>query len=811
MIENIEQIVRGLNPRQREAVECLEGPLLIMAGAGSGKTKVLVSRIANLLAHGVPPYRILAITFTNKAAAEMKERTEKLIGPLAKNVWLGTFHSFCARLLRFEADNLTGYQRNFVIYDEADAAALIKQCLKEMNLDDKQYRPRDVKSAISGAKNRLMSPGAMGDAAVNFHQKKISEIYDLYQEKLKKNNAMDFDDLLMVTVDLLKNNQEVRERYQERYQYILIDEYQDTNGAQYRITKSLVGPAHNICVVGDSDQSIYGWRGADMRNILGFEKDYREARVILLEQNYRSTKTILEAANAVIANNEARKPKNLWTENAGGEKLTLYKAVDERDESNFITREVTRQHSLFRVPYGQMAVLYRTNAQSRVIEEGFLKAGIAYAMVGGLRFYDRKEIKDLLAYLRVVFNPADDVSLRRIINVPRRGIGETTMSRVADYAVNEELTIFDVISSEEYLTEAGVSAKARKTFDDFAGKIFDLIGAMNELPLSEFIQEVLDSSGYIEALEEEESVENEARIENLKEFISVAKDYEAQMGESDEPELEGFLSHVSLISDLDTANMEEDRVTLMTLHAAKGLEFPIVFMAGMEEGIFPHSNSLLEEDKLEEERRACYVGITRAKKKLYLTHAGQRMLFGRTSYNPPSRFLGEIPDSCVEAISARRVGAFNRREPYGGGRYGQNMPSRGEYGQSAYSSQSAQRPQNRQTSMTGSANNILSAMNRSKKTEYHTGGNHGSNFISSEFADRHPGTPGVPSVSTQKPLIKPNAAESWQAGDKAKHNLWGVGTVVGVKGNGQDAELTVAFPDQGIKKLMVKYAPIQKV
>ena len=345
MIENIEQIVRGLNPRQREAVECLEGPLLIMAGAGSGKTKVLVSRIANLLAHGVPPYRILAITFTNKAAAEMKERTEKLIGPLAKNVWLGTFHSFCARLLRFEADNLTGYQRNFVIYDETDAAALIKQCLKEMNLDDKQYRPRDVKSAISGAKNRLMSPGAMGDAAVNFHQKKISEIYELYQEKLKKNNAMDFDDLLMVTVDLLKNNQEVRERYQERYQYILIDEYQDTNGAQYRITRSLVGPAHNICVVGDSDQSIYGWRGADMRNILGFEKDYREARVILLEQNYRSTKTILEAANAVIANNEARKPKNLWTENAGGEKLTLYKAVDERDESNFITREVTRQHS----------------------------------------------------------------------------------------------------------------------------------------------------------------------------------------------------------------------------------------------------------------------------------------------------------------------------------------------------------------------------------------------------------------------------------------------------------------------------------
>lgn len=810
-MDSIEQIVRGLNPRQREAVECLEGPLLIMAGAGSGKTKVLVSRIANLLAHGVPPYRILAITFTNKAAAEMKERTEKLIGPMAKNVWLGTFHSFCARLLRLEADNLAGYQRNFVIYDETDAATLIRQCLKEMNLDDKQYRPRDVKGAISGAKNRLMSPGAMGDAAVNFHQKKISEVYELYQEKLKKNNAMDFDDLLMVTVDLLKNNKEVRERYQERYQYILIDEYQDTNGAQYRITRSLVGPARNICVVGDSDQSIYGWRGADMQNILGFEKDYREAKVILLEQNYRSTKIILEAANAVIANNETRKPKKLWTENTGGEKITAYKAVDERDEASFITREITRQHSLFRVPYGDMAVLYRTNAQSRVIEEGFLKAGMAYTMVGGLRFYDRKEIKDLLAYLRVIFNPADDVSLRRIINVPRRGIGETTMGKVADYALNEGLALFDVISSDELLAEAGVSGKARKTFDEFSGKVFDLIGSMNELPLSEFIQEVLDSSGYIQELEKDESVESESRIENLKEFISVAKDYEAQSQDTDEPELEGFLSHVSLISDLDTANMEEDRVTLMTLHAAKGLEFPVVFMAGMEEGIFPHANSLLEKDKLEEERRACYVGITRAKKKLYLTHAGQRMLFGRTSYNPPSRFMAEIPDSCVEAISARRVGAFNRREPYGGERFGQNLPSRGEYGQSYYGDQSGSRPQTRQSSMAGSASSILDAMNRRGKTEYHTGGNHGSNFISSEYADRRPGTPGVPKAFSARTLIKPDAEKIWQAGDKAKHNLWGTGTVVSVKGTGQEAELTVAFPDAGVKKLLVKYAPIQKV
>lgn len=810
-MDSIEQIVRGLNPRQREAVECLEGPLLIMAGAGSGKTKVLVSRIANLLAHGVPPYRILAITFTNKAAKEMKERTEKLIGPMAKNVWLGTFHSFCARLLRFEADNLAGYQRNFVIYDESDAAALIKQCLKEMNLDDKQYRPRDVKGAISGAKNRLMSPGAMGDAAVNFHQKKISEVYELYQEKLKKNNAMDFDDLLMVTVDLLKNNKEVRERYQERYQYILIDEYQDTNGAQYRITRSLVGPARNICVVGDSDQSIYGWRGADMQNILGFEKDYREAKVILLEQNYRSTRTILEAANAVIANNETRKPKKLWTENTGGEKITAYKAADERDEANFIIREVTRQHTLFRVSYGDMAVLYRTNAQSRVIEEGFLKAGIAYTMVGGLRFYDRKEIKDLLAYLRMIFNPADDVSLRRIINVPRRGIGETTMGKVADYALNEGLTLFDVISSDELLAEAGVSGKARKTFDEFSGKVFDLIGSMNELPLSEFIQEVLDSSGYIQELEKDESVESKSRIENLKEFISVAKDYEAQSQDTDEPGLEGFLSHVSLISDLDTANMEEDRVTLMTLHAAKGLEFPVVFMAGMEEGIFPHANSLLEEDKLEEERRACYVGITRAKKKLYLTHAGQRMLFGRTSYNPPSRFMAEIPDSCVEAISARRVGAFNRREPYGGLRFGQNLPSGGEYGQSYHGDRSGSGLQTRQSSMAGSASSILDAMNRRGKTEYHTGGNHGSNFISSEYADRRPGTPGVPKVFSARPLIKPDVEKIWQAGDKAKHNLWGTGTVVSVKGTGQEAELTVAFPDAGVKKLMVKYAPIQKV
>lgn len=385
------------------------------------------------------------------------------------------------------------------------------------------------------------------------------------------------------------------------------------------------------------------------------------------------------------------------------------------------------------------------------------------------------------------------------------------MGKVADYALNEGLTLFDVISSDELLAEAGVSGKARKTFDEFSGKVFDLIGSMNELPLSEFIQEVLDSSGYIQELEKDESVESESRIENLKEFISVAKDYEAQSQDTDEPELEGFLSHVSLISDLDTANMEEDRVTLMTLHAAKGLEFPVVFMAGMEEGIFPHANSLLEEDKLEEERRACYVGITRAKKKLYLTHAGQRMLFGRTSYNPPSRFMAEIPDSCVEAISARRVGAFNRREPYGGERFGQNLPSRGGYGQYAYGGQSSFRSQNRSSSMAGSASSILNAMNRSEKNEYHTGGNHGSNFISSEYAGRRPGTPGVPEVSAARPLIKPDAEKIWRAGDKAKHNLWGTGTVVSVKGTGQEAELTVAFPDAGVKKLMVKYAPIQKV
>ena len=752
-------IYEGLNPAQAQAVAHTEGPLLIMAGAGSGKTKVLTCKIANLLDKGISPYNILAITFTNKAATEMRERVDRMIGEKAKSVWLSTFHSFCAKFLRFEIEALGIYKQNFVIYDTQDAQTLIKNCLKELNLDEKQYAPYSVQSAISNAKNMMLTPDDYARDATDFFARKVAEIYNLYQKNLIENNALDFDDLLMLAVKVLKENEMVRQKYQQRFRYILVDEYQDTNGAQYQLTSLLAGMYRNLCVVGDADQSIYGWRGADIRNIMDFEKDYPEATVIKLEQNYRSTKTILNAANMVIEHNLDRKPKKLWTDNPQGDKIIHYTANDERDESKFITEEAVKQKTLFNVSYGDMAVLYRTNAQSRALEEGFMRAGVPYTMVGGLKFYDRKEIKDILAYLRVIYNPEDTISLKRIINVPKRSLGNVTMEKLAEFAQMYNMTLFDAVSAPE---TAPITPKAKQSLANFAEFILTMLNESTRLSVHDLIEQVMEKSGYIAELEKEHTVENQTRLENIKELLSVAKDFERT---NEEPTLENFLSNVSLVSDIDNADMEDDRVTLMTMHAAKGLEFPVVFLAGMEEGLFPHSRTLMNEAEIEEERRTCYVGITRAERKLYITNAKSRMIFGRAVSYEPSRFISEIPIEFLDEREAKNPFAFGmeaKSNMYGG--YKSPMQNR----------------------------TIL-------------GGN-----LSSDKPNSLLGARKTPTMKSNANVIRPDLFIKWKVGDKAKHNKWGIGTVVSVKGTGEEVELKIAFPGQGIKALMQKYAPITK-
>ncbi|MDY4416833.1 DNA helicase PcrA, partial [Selenomonas sp.] len=732
---------------------------------------------ANLLAHGVAPYRILAITFTNKAATEMKERAERMIGAAAKDVWLSTFHSFCARFLRREIEATELYKKNFVIYDTSDSQAVIKDALKQLELDEKQYTPGSILNAISNAKNQLQGPRTFRKLADGFFQQKVADVYDIYQKKLRDNNALDFDDLLMVSVTLLEENEDIREKYQRRFQYILVDEYQDTNGAQYQLTKILAAGHRNLCVVGDADQSIYGWRGADIRNIMDFENDYPDATTIKLEQNYRSTKTILAAANAVIEHNTERKKKALWTENPEGEKVTTYQATDERDEAHFIATTMMKQKTIFNADYGDMAVLYRTNAQSRILEEGLMAAHIPYTMVGGLKFYDRKEIKDIVAYLRVIFNPLDDVSLLRIINVPKRGLGATSVAKLVDYAAAEELTLFDVISNPDMLaTIPGITARVKKPLELFTTFLFNTMATAGNLAMDDLIERVLDESGYKKELEEDKKPEAKDRLENLKEFVGMAKEF---MKSEEQPTLENFLAQLSLVSDIDNADMEDDRVTLMTLHAAKGLEFPIVFMAGMEEGVFPHSRTLMDVSQLEEERRTCYVGITRAERKLYLTYARTRMLYGHMNANPPSRFLKEIPEEYLEQLVPRRNAyGFANANSYGAQQQHGVMAFRpttsGAYGGAV-----------RGAHFTGQPQSALAAMQ--------------------SLAQRN---------VNQKPaagVIRPDMNVAWRVGDKARHGKWGVGTVVSVKGEGEEVQLQIAFPGQGVKGLMQKYAPIEKV
>ncbi|CCF04206.1 DNA helicase PcrA [Bacillus velezensis] len=649
------QLLSGLNPVQQEAVKTTDGPLLLMAGAGSGKTRVLTHRIAYLMAEKhVAPWNILAITFTNKAAREMKERVESILGPGADEIWISTFHSMCVRILRRDIDRI-GINRNFSILDTADQLSVIKGILKERNIDPKKFDPRSILGSISSAKNELIEPEEFAKTAGGYYDQVTSDVYTDYQKKLLKNQSLDFDDLIMTTIKLFERVPEVLEFYQRKFQYIHVDEYQDTNRAQYLLVKQLAARLENICVVGDSDQSIYRWRGADIANILSFEKDYPSANVILLEQNYRSTKRILQAANEVIKNNSNRKPKNLWTENDEGIKLSYYSGDNEFGEGQFVAGKIYELHSSGRRKLSDIAILYRTNAQSRVIEETLLKSGLNYNIVGGTKFYDRKEIKDILAYLRLVSNPDDDISFTRIVNVPKRGVGATSLEKIASYAAMNGMSMFQAIKQVDFI---GVSAKAANALDGFGAMIENLTNMQDYLSITELTEEILEKTEYREMLKAEKSIEAQSRLENIDEFLSVTKNFEQK---SEDKSLVAFLTDLALIADIDQLDQKEeesggkDAVTLMTLHAAKGLEFPVVFLMGMEEGVFPHSRSLMEEAEMEEERRLAYVGITRAEEELYLTNAKMRTLFGRTNMNPESRFIREIPGDLLENLNEKKT------------------------------------------------------------------------------------------------------------------------------------------------------------
>lgn len=649
------QLLSGLNPVQQEAVKTTDGPLLLMAGAGSGKTRVLTHRIAYLMAEKhVAPWNILAITFTNKAAREMKERVESILGPGADEIWISTFHSMCVRILRRDIDRI-GINRNFSILDTADQLSVIKGILKERNIDPKKFDPRSILGSISSAKNELIEPEEFAKTAGGYYDQVTSDVYTDYQKKLLKNQSLDFDDLIMTTIKLFERVPEVLEFYQRKFQYIHVDEYQDTNRAQYLLVKQLAARLENICVVGDSDQSIYRWRGADIANILSFEKDYPSANVILLEQNYRSTKRILQAANEVIKNNSNRKPKNLWTENDEGIKLSYYSGDNEFGEGQFVAGKIYELHSSGRRKLSDIAILYRTNAQSRVIEETLLKSGLNYNIVGGTKFYDRKEIKDILAYLRLVSNQDDDISFTRIVNVPKRGVGATSLEKIASYAAMNGMSMFQAIKQVDFI---GVSAKAANALDGFGVMIENLTNMQDYLSITELTEEILEKTEYREMLKAEKSIEAQSRLENIDEFLSVTKNFEQK---SEDKSLVAFLTDLALIADIDQLDEKEeesggkDAVTLMTLHAAKGLEFPVVFLMGMEEGVFPHSRSLMEEAEMEEERRLAYVGITRAEEELYLTNAKMRTLFGRTNMNPESRFIREIPGDLLENLNEKKT------------------------------------------------------------------------------------------------------------------------------------------------------------
>lgn len=743
------ELLKGMNPRQAEAVQLTEGPLLIMAGAGSGKTRVLTHRIAYLIEEkGVNPWNILAITFTNKAAKEMKERVINLMEAGGEDVWISTFHSMCVRILRRDVDHI-GYSKNFTIIDSSEQLTLMKRVVKEQNIDPKKYDPRSILGAISNAKNELLTVAAYSARQGSLFEDIVARCYDLYQKELRRNQCLDFDDLIMLTIRLFQDNPEILQYYQRKFHYIHVDEYQDTNHAQYTLVNLLAAGFRNLCVVGDADQSIYGWRGADMQNILDFEKDYPDAQTILLEQNYRSTKNILSAANQVIGHNQNRKEKKLWTENDQGDKITYYRGDSERDEGRFIVSEIQRLQREQQRKYGDFAVLYRTNAQSRVVEETFLKANIPYKMVGGHKFYDRKEIKDILAYLQVIANPADSLSLLRIINVPKRGVGAGSIEKLQSFAALHD---FSLLEAGQNVALSSLKGKAATEIEKLAQSLADFSQMIPYLSVTELTREVLEKTGYEDELKRQNNLESQNRLENLEEFLSVTmefdKTYEVQPEEEQEaPEdkLTIFLNDLALLSDVDSYEEEASEVTLMTLHAAKGLEFPVVFLVGMEEGVFPLSRAMMEEAELEEERRLAYVGITRAEEALYLTNALSRTLYGKTQYNRPSRFVSEIESELLQGK--------------GNGASGEKKAPAATFAPKVF------KPQYKQPVTTG--------------------------------------VPGKKETSA--------AGVTWKVGDKVEHKKWGQGTVVRVGGSQKDLELDVAFPSQGIKRLLAAFAPITKV
>jgi len=724
----------NLNPQQRQAVLHSDGPVLIMAGAGSGKTRVLVHRIAQLLQTGqADPCQILAITFTNKAAREMRERIEKLMGADSRGMWVGTFHATCVRILRQENQHLdTG--SNFVIYDDSDQQSLLKKCLKELNLDEKKFTPRAIGAAISQAKNQLWDPGKMATMAGDYFEKTAAEVYKLYQKKLVENNAMDFDDLIKKTVDLFHQQPQVLSYYQNRFRYILVDEYQDTNKAQYELIQLLAKGHRNLCVVGDPDQSIYRWRGADIQNILDFEQDYPEAAIIQLEQNYRSTGNILNAANAVIKHNIGRREKKLWTDQGAGKKICCRQTEDERAEALFIAETVfylCREEDL---KFSDFAVLYRTHAQSRAVEEACIKYKLPYRIFGGMKFYERKEIKDTLAYLKLIANPVDSLSLLRTVNEPKRGLGAATLERVEAEAALRGISLLEVMAVADLIP--GISPRFAGLLKGFQQMIVGLIRQRDQVTVSQLVRQIWEASGYERALQADKSPEAEGRLENLKEFLSVTEDFDRS---AEEPNLENFLAQISLTTDMDNAEESEEKITLMTLHSAKGLEFPVVFLVGLEEGVFPHGRAMLDNDEMEEERRLCYVGMTRAQKRLFLTRSYQRMLWGRSQYNQESRFIREIDPSLLtdEVDGTESV----CREP-------------------------ARRP-----------------------------------------SLKSPASPGSP-----QPVVRPKGEDLLiTLGDKVQHAKFGSGVVVKTSGSGEDMEVSIAFPGQGIKTLIMKYAPIKKI
>ncbi len=641
-------LLNGMNDRQAQAVQTTEGPLLIMAGAGSGKTRVLTHRIAYLIDEKfVNPWNILAITFTNKAAREMKERALAL-NPATKDTLIATFHSMCVRILRREADHI-GYNRNFTIVDPGEQRTLMKRILKQLNIDPKKWNERSILGTISNAKNDLLDEKGYEAQAADMYSQIVARCYKAYQEELRRSEALDFDDLIMMTLRLFDANPDVLAYYQQRYQYIHVDEYQDTNHAQYQLVKLLASRFKNICVVGDADQSIYGWRGADMQNILDFEKYYPDAKVVLLEENYRSTKKILQAANDVINNNRNRRPKKLWTQNADGEQLVYYRANDERDEAVFVASTISNMSQELGKNFKDFAVLYRTNAQSRTIEEALLKSNIPYTMVGGTKFYSRKEIRDLIAYLTIVANPADNISFERIVNEPKRGVGPGTLDKLRQFAYESDQSLLEAASN---LLMSPLKGKAAQAIMDLANILGQLRQDLDQMSITDLAEALLEKTGYLDSLRLQNTLESQARIENIEEFLSVTKNFDESSASQEEDEtgvdrLGRFLNDLALIADTDDSQAEAAEVTLMTLHAAKGLEFPVVFLIGMEEGVFPLSRASEDPDELEEERRLAYVGITRAEEVLFMTNANTRTLFGKSSYNRPTRFLKEISEELL--------------------------------------------------------------------------------------------------------------------------------------------------------------------